>query len=287
MSKTTKIVAALGIVAGLGVAALPAFTYATTEASVTGDVEVIVEVEPAIAMTITGNNDGDVTDTDHTDMGVWTAVASPTGNPSEMGYYELDGHVYSRSTDTTVDSEKTYYTLVIPDYAEVDNYAPSDLRDYTQTLDGYTLPATAVAGTSSSIASLMPNSNVLGVHDTREGFSSTITVYTNSTTGYTLAVRDKDSNTDLTHTSGQYYIPASNSAVVPGTSAWNYDVTTTDATPVVTEHQAITASDVSIDSLDTKTTNGRVTYVDYNVSTAADQATGYYTDTIVYTATTR
>ncbi|MBR2989624.1 hypothetical protein IKF40_01700 [Candidatus Saccharibacteria bacterium] len=54
MSKSTKIIAALGVVAGLGVAALPAFTYA---ASVDGNAEVIVEVSPAISLAITGNND--------------------------------------------------------------------------------------------------------------------------------------------------------------------------------------------------------------------------------------
>jgi len=62
MSKTTKIIAALGVVAGLGVAALPAFTYAT--ASVSGNADLYVKVDPAIAMTITGNND-DSTDGDH------------------------------------------------------------------------------------------------------------------------------------------------------------------------------------------------------------------------------
>ena len=54
MSKSTKIIAALGVVAGLGVAALPAFTYA---ASVTGNADLYVQVDPAIAMTIRGNND--------------------------------------------------------------------------------------------------------------------------------------------------------------------------------------------------------------------------------------
>lgn len=41
----------------------------------------------------------------------YTAVASPTGNPSTSGYYEknADG-TYSASTDPTVQSGKTYYT---------------------------------------------------------------------------------------------------------------------------------------------------------------------------------
>lgn len=40
---------------------------------------------------------------------VYEAVASPTGNPSELGYYEIVSNEYVLSQDTTVDSEKTYY----------------------------------------------------------------------------------------------------------------------------------------------------------------------------------
>lgn len=41
---------------------------------------------------------------------VYTAVSSPSGNPSEQGWYELSGTTYSLTTDTTVQSGKTYYT---------------------------------------------------------------------------------------------------------------------------------------------------------------------------------
>lgn len=40
----------------------------------------------------------------------YSEVTSPTGNPSTSGYYELVGGSYVASTDTTVDSSKTYYT---------------------------------------------------------------------------------------------------------------------------------------------------------------------------------
>lgn len=40
----------------------------------------------------------------------YTAVASPTGNPSTSDYYEKSGQRYVKSTDTTVASGKTYYT---------------------------------------------------------------------------------------------------------------------------------------------------------------------------------
>lgn len=43
----------------------------------------------------------------------YEAVTPASGdNPSEKGWYEKDGNVYTLSEDTTVDSEKTYYKQV-------------------------------------------------------------------------------------------------------------------------------------------------------------------------------
>lgn len=41
---------------------------------------------------------------------VYTAVTSPTGNPASLGYYVLVGDEYRLTSDTTVDSNVTYYT---------------------------------------------------------------------------------------------------------------------------------------------------------------------------------
>ena len=57
-----------------------------------------------------GSNGGDNGTTEETTP-TYTAVENPTGNPSTSGYYEKNGDEYTLSTDTTVDSEKTYYTL--------------------------------------------------------------------------------------------------------------------------------------------------------------------------------
>lgn len=46
------------------------------------------------------------------DGGTYTAVENPTGDPSASGYYELVDGSYVATTDTTVDSNKTYYTKV-------------------------------------------------------------------------------------------------------------------------------------------------------------------------------
>lgn len=42
--------------------------------------------------------------------GVYAEVENPTGNPKTSGWYEKVGNEYVLTTDTTVDSEKTYYT---------------------------------------------------------------------------------------------------------------------------------------------------------------------------------
>ena len=40
----------------------------------------------------------------------YTEVASPSGNPHNLGYYVLIGDEYRLTEDTTVDSNVTYYT---------------------------------------------------------------------------------------------------------------------------------------------------------------------------------
>lgn len=271
MSKSTKIIAALGVVAGLGVAALPAFTYA---AETTGDVEVDVEVESAIAMTITGNND----DGSHYNGGVafsYSAVSNPTGDPSAQGWYEEDNGEYTLSEDTTVDGSKTYY-IRVAHFNPVDNSDPAGLVR----VDGHA--AATIDGTSSSYISLLPNATAIG--DSSNNFRSTITVYTNNATGYDLTLLDGDTDNDLVNSNGATIDATSATTLTAGTAAWGYRVSgDTDwlAVPISTDPAA------PIATLSTKTSGGDTTIVEYGVATAADQATGVYADTIVYTATTK
>ncbi|MBQ6355437.1 hypothetical protein IJJ18_03455 [Candidatus Saccharibacteria bacterium] len=60
MKTNTKIFATFGIVAGLGIASLPVFSYAT---DVSGDIQIDAEITPAIAMRIHSNADVNCTDT--------------------------------------------------------------------------------------------------------------------------------------------------------------------------------------------------------------------------------
>ena len=56
----------------------------------------------------------------------YSAVAEPTGNPSEKSYYERSGdegsYVYTLSQDETVNSEKTYYTKTAGDNPNTSNW---------------------------------------------------------------------------------------------------------------------------------------------------------------------
>lgn len=289
MSKTTKIIAALGVVAGLGVAALPAFTFAEGEPSVTGDVEVIVDVDAAIAMTIAGNYNN-VADS------FLKVTPEGTENPSEEGWYEYNGttHQFTLTEETTVGS-KTYYELKDDlTYANVSNFAPDSLTEGT-IIDTYTVPAAAVLGTSASHTNILPGSVVNGDTSARRtsatpanDFGSTITVYTNNTSGYTLTVEDKDDVTDLTREDGAAYIPstADGTAVQAGTAGWNIDVNRAGLADLTAKAVPVKGSALTIDTSNAKTSGGRITYVDYNVATNNDQATGTYADVIVYTATT-
>ena len=220
MSKKTKIIAALGVAAGLGVAALPAASFASS--TVAGEVELSADVNEAIAMTILGNGD-------------------PTSGDPAVGVPGVD--VYTPTGASTIDGHPVG-TL----------YDPLNLE------------------TSSSTVSLLPNAA-----DTTTA-TSAITVYTNAAGGYNLSVKDADNTTALTHTDGTSTIPAG-STISAGTAAWGYKVGDGNFT-------AITASDVQIDTHSGPTSGGNTTNVTYGVSTASDQKTGTYSDTIIYTATT-
>ena len=239
MSKSKIILASLGVVAGLGTAALPLASYATqTQQSVSGNVDLYVEVQPAIAMTITGNNDTNAS-AGAANSAAPVAVKNPTDastiNGQDVSTYEVD----------------------------------------------------TATKASSSYLSILPNTRTEG-NDTNN-FKSTITVYTNSTSGYALTVKDSDTDTDLDRiTTAQDTtadsIPASATFAAGANAGWAYKVGSEGSWTAIVASDAQTPG--SIKSTDTKTTGGDASVVYYGVATKADQATGVYTDTIVYTATT-
>jgi len=62
-------------------------------------------------MVIAASGEGQGQGADPTPTVTYEAVASPTGNPSTSGYYELVEGAYVASTDTEVDPTKTYYVV--------------------------------------------------------------------------------------------------------------------------------------------------------------------------------
>ncbi len=301
MSKSTKIIAALGVVAGLGVAALPMATYADyTPQSVTGDVDVIVEIPEAIAMTIVGNNDGA---SDYGTAFSATVVADPTGNPSEEGWYEIVNNAYVLSEDTTVDAGKTYYEIA-GRYQSVDNFSPA--TGTPSTVDGHARPAVLKPGVSSSYASLTQNA-VVDSSDTSasaadQAFKSTIKVYTNAAKGYNLTIAPTASGANATalvnqDDGGVATIPTGTN-ITAGVSNWAYKVGlaaktatqnngTNTAPASVGNWTALANAATNIDTINAPTSDGRETTVYYGVSTATDQAAGVYKVSLTYTATTK
>lgn len=263
MSKTTKIIAALGVVAGLGVAALPAFTFADGP-SVQGDVELNVEVSPAIAMTITGNNDAHATDAIQ-----YTAV-TPVGteDPSDEGWYEWSTATgaFVETADTSVVEGKKYYEQST-DTTGVDVFAPYSAG--AGSVDGHA--EAFKIGPSSSTLSILPNS--VGT------MTSTVTVYTNNHAGYKLTVKDSDTTTALTSTESS--IPAS-ATTTAGTAGWSIAGGDLEASAIVSSEAA---QPLVVKNTNSKTSGGDATTMTYTVATASAQETGTYTDTITYTAT--
>ena len=247
MTKSSKIITGLGVVAALGIAIVPASSFAA-DPYVTGQVEVDVEVLPAIAMTITGNNDNGASY-----GGAYDADTNPNG------------------------------------FRSVDNYDhdAGATEEETGTVQGHA--SAHISGVSSSYASLLPNSVVEGAFGTNaNGFGSTITVYTNNSTGYKLSLIDSDKTTDLTNSNNDTI--AAGTSIQAGTANWAYKIVSAAGTAVETPaYAAITAyggTAATIAQTGTETTtSGSVSTVAYGVSTNNAQPTGVYTDTIVYTAT--
>ncbi len=274
MSKSTKIIAALGVVAGLGVAALPMAAFADQTGDpaverVAGDVDIYAEVQDAIAMTITGNNDANT---------YYGTPADPEADPA-------------------IESDNAQVKVKSPSGAnKIGNTVLTDFTYYT--------PSASIKA-SSSYASLLPNSVVEGVWNDGTSdtlFGSTITVYTNATDGYTLTMKDKDTSAALVQ-QGTFVAPATADTIEPigsseattgattltaGQGEWGYRVVAS-ASATAGNWLAVpvsTGSAAAINSSAEATTGGDITYVQYGVATKADQKTGIYKDTIVYTATT-
>lgn len=118
---------------------------------------------------------------------------------------------------------------------------------------------------------LTPTNGAAAVNGT-----SSVTVKTNHHSGFTLNIKDSDSDTGLTGTSGTI---AAGTTLNGTVSAWAYKGGDT------TEFTAITKSDVALKETDAPTAAaGETVEITFAVAADADQAAGTYTGGVTVTA---
>ena len=95
MVKTKNVIAALGVVAGFGVAALPLATYADATNPLTNAQAIRATVDQVFALTVTPN-----TEISRTDISTGLAVEKSTPNTTLEHVIEVSGNAYSGYTLT-------------------------------------------------------------------------------------------------------------------------------------------------------------------------------------------
>lgn len=132
-----------------------------------------------------------------------------------------------------------------------------------------------------------------GSTDLNTTASTTATVSTNDLAGYTLSVADADSNTAMVNgTNSTYTIPANANIGTAGQVGWAVRVSNCGSLAgkncpsgwqaMVPTGSALTLASVSGSNA---TTTNDATTIQYGIRADANQASGTYSDTIVYTVT--
>ena len=263
MSKSTKIIAALGVVAGIGAAALPMASYAR---NVDGNVDLYVEVPEAIAMTIAGNNDDNLKHGTSGANGPVNVFSGKSAAGEEITAGTVDGHTVAAST--TVHSS-SYAILSQNAFTQGElNTATGSNPGFKSTITVYTNAASGYDLTGSIATGL----------DTA--------ALTQSGTDYNIPAAA------ITGTqTGDAYVPGWGYKVARyQAEGTNVDDEATGATQVEDANfsaMPLASAPANIDSLNSATHEGRETVVLYGVQTAPDQAAGVYSTTLLYTATTK
>lgn len=138
--KSTKIIAAAGVVAGLGVAALPAMTFAAE--TIKAGVNVKAIVNEAIAMTITGNDDTTWQTAAETPVSVTgDSIFAPTDAKMINSYNTSNGEAYVDGT-TDIRYASGSKAELLPN-AKIDGDGTNGFKSlitvYTNSANGYTI----------------------------------------------------------------------------------------------------------------------------------------------------
>lgn len=163
------------------------------------------------------------------------------------------------------------------------SYAVSDTANVT---------AQAVVGDSIAITvadNTVTMNNVMANQEVNEA-STTVTVQTNSASGYQVQIKDTDSELALKPTTGTGTatgIPAG--APTKGTNAWGYkaDSTSAGVNVLTTDYTAITATNKKIAENNAPSANdGDKINLTFGVTVDTTIAAGTYSDEVTLTATT-
>lgn len=117
--------------------------------------------------------------------------------------------------------------------------------------------------------------------------STTISVSTNSPDGYVLTLADSDNNASLQTSGGATISPISSQPAGGSNPGWAVQVSgqsTWQAVPTQSSGNTITVKNYTPSPK--AVTNNDTSKVYYGVAASNSQATGVYTDTVTYTATT-
>lgn len=234
MVNVKKVVAALGIAAGIGAAIIPAVTFADDELTATDTLDVNVNVAAVISMRLES----------HSDLNTGTRTTNCYSNDPDGS-----GPLTAGCTDTDIDDDGV-----------------GDNNEVHTTL----LPASA---------------------DTTTMYTN-VYVTTNCGSGYTLTLIDSDNNNNLS-TATASIAPISSLPVASTNPGWaihiDGDVDSNTGADIWRAMPAASGSPIVVKNTSAThdVVNQDLSKVTYGVATASDQATGTYTDTVVYTATTK
>lgn len=194
-------------------------------------------------------------------------------------------------------------------YADTPNYNPNTVTAVIETVIRMTISSTDSTGTDTTDCqsqrvtpctgdtqsvhtTIMPSADNLSTESGHTGETdmyTEITVSTNSLLGYTLTLTDSDNNANLQTSAGATIAPISTlpaggtnpgwAVRIDGANTWYAMPTLADTTHVITVKD-YTPNPAAV-------TVGDQSKVYYGVAASSSQASGTYTDTVVYTATAR
>lgn len=183
--------------------------------------------------------------------------------------------------DDVINNNPNTVTAVLSDVISMSLESHSTLGTKTSTCESQRTPA--CTGDEQIVST-----TILPSADDKTSMYTVITVSTNVLNGFDLTMKDSDNNTNLETTNGDTIATIGSEPVGGTTPGWAVridDQTTWNAVPAANAASPLTIKthqpNPAAVSINVQAT------VTYGVAASSTQASGTYTDTIVYTATTR